>query len=386
MSESRIAAEIRIAFVQGHYDESVCALERSASHPNPFAFSPALQPLLPRRGKAHEGGKASAGSMASALISTRADGTLNGVWPMNAQKHSGLLRIMRAPNVPLYDTDGTPMIVAGHERAVLKQMIAFLAADPALPKVLLGHSLIAEGPVWDALQWLSSLGLLRLTVIESWERSILEGGAEGAETYFRRFSSARTRKTIRAKIRRLQEFAPLSLAIHKAVEDIPAAFATFLKLEASGWKGNKRTALKFHPDDARYSLELVTGLARTGRAFIGVLNMGERPVAAGLFLRAAGEVNFWRTAYDNDLSRFSPGKILDVMITDHLCSQPWFNRLDSGTDSAMDPTKLLWTQRRKMANVVIDCRGSTLAGHIVVITQRLRLWLKRRRQGFFSHR
>ncbi|MFM9973265.1 MAG: hypothetical protein ACKVON_01665, partial [Beijerinckiaceae bacterium] len=72
------------------------------------------------------------------------------------------------------------------------------------------------------------------------------------------------------------------------------------------------------------------------------------------------------------------------MITDHLCQQPWFNRLVSGTDSALDPTKLLWTQRRKMANVVIDCRVSSLAGHIVVITQRLRLWLKRRGKGLFG--
>jgi CelD/BcsL family acetyltransferase involved in cellulose biosynthesis len=366
-------SERMVSFVEGRYAALDAALEHSASHANPFALAPALEPLLPWGGKA------------SALICMGEGGALMGVWPLNIHKPSRLLRILRSPNVPLYDTDGTPMIAAGQERAVLEAMVTHLAADTTLPKTLLIQSLTAEGPVWEALQALSMQGVMRMTIIETWQRALLErDGADSGEAYVARCVSHKTRKAIRAKKRRLEEEGPLALVVHNNAEDIPAGFETFLTLEASGWKGEKRTALRHRPHDARYSLELVTALACAGRAFIGVLKAGDRPVAAGLFLRAAGEVNFWRTAYDDALSKHSPGLVLDVMVTDHLLRQDWFERLDSGADSAMDPAKLLWAQRRTMANVVIDCSGASLTGTSLAAAQRLRLWVKRKKKDLFS--
>jgi CelD/BcsL family acetyltransferase involved in cellulose biosynthesis len=276
---------------------------------------------------------------------------------------------LRAPLNPRYDLDGGP-------RRAADAAIAAILATPDLPRIIVAYALPAEGPHWDVLQ---ADGRITIMPTASWERALLDRAtAPTAEAYLGSALSSSTRKSLRRKRRALEELGPLRLTASTNAGEAAAGFNTFKRLEAAGWKGRDGTALEQDAEgEAHVRGRLLAGAA-DGTAFTVVMSAGERPVAAGLFLRDGGEVGFWKTTYDETLAKHSPGVVFDVMLTEWLYSQLWFARLDAGHDDSVNPATLIWAQRRRMANVVIDLSPGSVKGRVVVALlkarQRLRAW------------
>ncbi len=234
----------------------------------------------------------------------------------------------------------------------------------------------AEGPAWEALAELADERRIGLHVLARWDRALLErAAAPDANGYFERFHGAEQRKALRRKRRRLAEAGALSFSLFDDPGGVEAALTIFCRLEAEGWKGRAGTALEQDPAGRAYVAAVLGGMAEAGSAFIAVLSAGDAPLAAGLFLRAGGEVLFWKTAYDERQAKHSPGVVFDVMLTEWLYDQPWFERLDAGHDDSVDPATLIWRQRRPMADLLIDLAPGSLAGRLALagLTLRRRL-------------
>jgi CelD/BcsL family acetyltransferase involved in cellulose biosynthesis len=313
----------------------------------------------------------------SALICRDAGGAVIGLWPCGASRFAPGIRVLRSPLVPLYDLSGNPLIAADRAEDVLRAMVLELK-KPANPgRVLMLRNLQAVGPVWDALQILRQDGLISVKPLECWERAMLaRSAAATADAYLEQSLSSGNRKQLRRKRKAMEENGPLSLVIHDHSDRIGGAFDQFLDLEASGWKGRNGTALRQKPDDMRYVLGVLHALAGVDRAFLAELRMGGKAIASGLFLRCGSDVFFWKTAYDERLASHSPGVIFDVMLTHWLYQQPWFQRLDTGSDDSMDPASLIWKQRRPMTNVIISLDPGSFQGRAVVAGLNLRRWAK----------
>jgi Acetyltransferase (GNAT) domain len=355
---------LRAAFVQDAIGLGA-ALETVASSCNPHALPQALAAV------------SASGQQFKVLSCTAEPGLLVGLWPMSTQRVVPFVKVLKAPLMPLYNVSGSPMFRSGQEFSALKAMVGEVKLTSS-SSVMLIKNLQAEGPVWEALNQIAAAGDISLTVLEAWERAVLERTtALDSESYLALALSGSNRKRLRNKRRGIEEGGALSLIVHTKKHVIAEGYSRFLSLEAAGWKGETKTALRHKPADANYCLNLLQNMAAVERAFVAELRQGEVTIAAGLFLRCAGEVFFLKTAYDETLSKQSPGVIFDMMITDYLYQQPWFERLDSATDASVDPAKLIWKQRRKMANVVIDCKPHSLRGRAVVAAQQLRLWLKK---------
>ncbi len=306
-------------------------------------------------------------------------------WPLSLRRSPIGLSCLMAPLVPLYETNATPVLAPGQESEALKALFQAVKAQKGLPKVIVAHSMVAEGPIWEALQALHANRTITLTSLTSWERSILlRSTAADGESYLAQSLSGSSRKRQRAKRRTLENAGPLALRIHQSQEDVQAGYEAFLALEACGWKGKSGTALRQHPQDALYCQAMLVSLASVERAFVATLSMGERIIAAGLFLRVGGEVTFWKTAYDEAISKESPGVIFDIMLTEHFFEQPWFTLLDSASDDTVDPAGLIWKQRRRMARVVIDLQPGSWQGKATVAGYKIRNHLKVLRNRFMS--
>jgi CelD/BcsL family acetyltransferase involved in cellulose biosynthesis len=311
------------------------------------------------------------------LLCRDSDGVLTGLWPLGVTRVPPGFRILRSPLVPLYDLSGDPLIAADRALDVLRAMVLELKKPSSQPRILMLRNLQADGPVWDALQILRQDGLISVQPLEQWERAILDrSAADSADTYIGQNLSSGNRKQLRRKRKALEEHGPLSLLIHDQPDAISAAFDGFLDLEASGWKGRNGTALKRKPDDARYVLGVLRAMAGVDRAFLAELRTSGSTIASGLFLRCGAEAFFWKTTYDETFASQSPGVIFDMMLTQWLYDQPWFQRLDTGCDDSVDPSSLIWKQRRPMANVVISLDPDALHGHAVVAGLKLRRWAK----------
>jgi hypothetical protein len=363
--------KLRVAFVQDAAGLDA-SFEGDASNWNPHALPQALAAVS-------AAGLAPIAPKSLALTCAAKPGHLVGLWPLTARYPIPLLKVLKAPLMPLYDVSGSPMIRAGQELPVLKAMVNEVALT-ASSSVMLIKNLQAEGPVWDALNQIAAAGDMSLTVIETWERAVLERKtALDADSYLAAALSGSNRKRLRSKRRALEENGALSLVVHSEKHTITDGYSRFLSLEASGWKGQTKTALQHKSGDAHYCLTLLQNMAAVERAFVAELRQGESTIAAGLFLRCAGEVFFLKTTYDETLSKHSPGVIFDMIMTEYLYEQPWFDRLDTATDASVDPATLIWKQRRKMANAVIDCKPSSWRGRAFVAAQRLKLWLKKQK-------
>ncbi len=351
--------------------QDAAGLENAATVCNPHALPPSLQAFQ------------AAGQASGWLECRTSEGALVGLWPMAQQRPPPGLRILQAPPVPRFDLAGAPLVAASHAAPALRAMLEALKAGLSPCRVISVRNLQAEGAVWDGLFAMQQEGLISLAVLESWDRALLDrAAAPQSEAYLAASLSSGSRKRLRAKRRALEEQAPLVLDIHTQSNAVAAGFERFMTLEAAGWKGRAGTALRQNEGDARYVGGVLRAMAGARRGFVMELRRGEACLASGLFLRCGREAFFWKTTYDETLAKESPGVIFDMMITDWLYQQPWFERLDTGSDDSVDPAGLIWKQRRKMANVVISLDPQGLRGKTVVASQRLRKWAKGLRQRF----
>ncbi|MGL4241296.1 MAG: GNAT family N-acetyltransferase [Beijerinckiaceae bacterium] len=343
--------------------------DERCSIPNPHALAAALSAAAPYASRI-------------APLSADAPGA-SAVWPLAVQQLPLLGAVLRSPIVGAYDINGGPMVPDAFAHELVRRMLRD-ATEGGGPAVIHARAIAGEGPAWDVLTELAAAGSVSLAILDSWERAMLDrAAAPDAGRYFDTFLSASQRKQLRRKQRALEDGGTPTLRIAASPDDIPAAFDVFCALEANGWKGRTGTALTQDRAGAAYVRAMLMALAAEGAAFVAQLMQGERPIAAGLFLRVGGEVVFWKTAYDEALAKHSPGVVFDVMLTEWLYAQPWFERLDAGHDDSVDPDTLIWKQRRRMANVAIDLRPGSLKGRVVTaalrLRQRLRAWKNRRR-------
>jgi Acetyltransferase (GNAT) domain len=119
------------------------------------------------------------------------------------------------------------------------------------------------------------------------------------------------------------------------------------------------------------------GLAATGDAFIELLELDGRAIAAGLFVVHGDTAFFWKTAYDDALAKHSPGALLDLALTERLFHDLRIRFLDTGTDDSVDPASMIWGGRAAHLNAVLDLAPGSARGMIISTAQRARAALRR---------
>jgi CelD/BcsL family acetyltransferase involved in cellulose biosynthesis len=349
-----------------HVAENLLSLEAEAAVVNPHALPAAI---------------AAAGKQAAktrVVMARTSHGEVVGCWPFAEQRVPPGLRVLKTPLIPLYDLSGSPLIRATDASGVVMAILEHLRSSENALRVLMLRNLQAEGPVWAALQAAAAAGSISFDILERWERALLDKAVcSDAEGYLSGALSSSSRKRLRSKRKALEQHGALVLTVHSVSETIDEPFERFMDLEASGWKGRDGTALVQKPADAAYVRSVIKDMAALDRAFVAEMRIGDRAIASGLFLRCASEVFFWKTAYDDSLAKQSPGVIFDMMLTEWLYRQEWFERLDTGSDNSVDPETLIWKQRRPMANVVLSLDPGSLSGRLVVAGLKLRAMLKR---------
>jgi CelD/BcsL family acetyltransferase involved in cellulose biosynthesis len=307
-------------------------------------------------------------------------------WPCRIKQFAPGLHVLESPRVPLYETHGGPEVPDAAAEELLSLLLQPNQPPQQRPDVLIARRIPAEGPIWEALTKLARSGAIALDPIVTWERAMLDRRvAPDAEAYLRQAVSGTRLKRLRQKRKALEKLGSLSLEVAEIPEAVAAAFETFCRLEAQSWKGRAGTALAQDAAGKAYVGGLLGALAPERNAFALSLQQDGRAIAASLFVRSGGEVVFWKTAYDETLSKHSPGVVLDTMVTEWLYQQPWFEIMDAGHDDAVDPNREIWAERRKVADVVIDMRPGSLKGRALVALlkarQELRAWKNRRQSA-----
>jgi CelD/BcsL family acetyltransferase involved in cellulose biosynthesis len=196
---------------------------------------------------------------------------------------------------------------------------------------------------------------LQPRVLQSHLRARLDATRE-ADELLRDALGGKKLKELRRQRHRLAEHGTVRFDVARAPYEVTVAIETFLALEASGWKGDRGTALKQTEGDAAFIRRATTALARTGQCEIASLYAGETPVAAGIVLRHQDRAFFFKLGIDERFAKYSPGVQLTLELTRHLCADPAIASADSTAGPDHPMINPIWRGRLAIGDVLIPLR------------------------------
>lgn len=151
-------------------------------------------------------------------------------------------------------------------------------------------------------------------------------------------------KEYRRQWRRLAEQGELLFEHFDNANALPK-LDDFLRLEASGWKGNNDSALASHQADERFLRTFCGNLADAEMLQIYQLTVGGTPVAMLLVLASDAHLYLFKICFDESLARFSPGVLLMLEATRHW-EQGAYTMIDSCAQQDHPMIDKLWSQKR----------------------------------------
>lgn len=349
-------------------DDLAAAWDRlagEASEPNPFAerwcLQSALHLLDPER------------SARLVLVQGGSDGPLIGVMPVAPATHYGRLPLRHVtgwahPN----HFHGAPLVRAGFESLFWSILLGWCDAAPWAHTLVQAPRLTEDGPLHRALEGVARARGGEAVAVHREERALLES-ASSPEEYWDAAVRAKKRKELRRQANRLAEQGAVRFRRWQLGEAIDGWIDGFLDLEARGWKGRAGSALASHGDTEAWFRAILTGAAEAGKLDMRALDLDDRPLAMLVnFLCPPGGFSF-KTAFDEDFARFSPGVLLQQANLD-LLDDPRVDWVDSCAAPGHPMIDSVWRERRALVwvNAALSAPSDRL--RFAMLTRAERAW------------
>ena len=120
--------------------------------------------------------------------------------------------------------------------------------------------------------------------------------------------TSKFKANLRRRRKKLRE--PVAFERYSAGEDLEARLEAGFALEASGWKGQRGTAIAQSPATRGFYTELARWASREGLLALRFLHAGGRPVAFHYALVTKDRYFLLKPGYDESLGECSPGQLL----------------------------------------------------------------------------
>jgi hypothetical protein len=267
---------------------------------------------------------------------------------------------------------GTPVIDRGHVAPVLAAMLEAIRKTPELPKLIQAGDMSGGSAVAATLEAVLAGGAGRWRLLETRLRAKLTS-CDDPKAFWAHSMSARRLQGFARKRRQLGKEGALEVTAVDEPEAVAAALEEFFRLEASGWKAARHSALACDPATERFTRKMVSELAKRRLIAIETLRLNEVPVAMWVLLFSGNAAFTWRTAYDESYGRFSPGALLLEDTTMRLLADPTVALTDSCNHRDVGHQAERWPERHEVRDLLIDAgpdrplRLSLLAGREKVI-------------------
>ena len=174
-----------------------------------------------------------------------------------------------------------------------------------------------------------------------------------ASKEFGRKGSGSTRKKLRQSWNRLASIGKAEVTNERTPAAVQAAFEIYLAMEAKSWKGTQGTALLSNARDAAFARQLIGGLAKRNEASVALLLCDGEAIATQVLLYCGSTAYTWKTAFNSDYAKYSPGALLVDKITDDLFSTPAIAAIKSCSPEGGFMTQL-WEGRRSTIDLLVD--------------------------------
>jgi len=191
------------------------------------------------------------------------------------------------------------------------------------------------------------------------------------EAYMEQALSGRHRRDLGRKERRLAEVGEVRYEATKGAEGADLWIDDFLRLEASGWKGRSGTALAVDRKTEAFFRQIV-GAALERNRLLGLrMTVGGAPAAARLSFRTGNGAMAFRVAYNEELSKYSPGLLLEIENIRRLHEAPRLSWMDCGAVPYSDLFNRVWIHRRTIETLLLST-GRTSGALLISLLPLLR--------------
>ncbi len=252
-------------------------------------------------------------------------------------------------SVPLLDKD----------RAVEAAQGLLEAAAAAGAQALL-FSVLTEGPAAEAFRTALAKKGREPRMLHREARALLDTKSD-PETSLYDALGPKKLKELRRQRNRLADDGEVRFSVSVSPQQTEAAFEAFMKLEAAGWKGKRGTALGAQEGLSKFIREAVRKLAPQGKFEVATLTRGAEVIAAGLALRHGERAYFFKTAYDERLSKYSPGVQLTLELTKHYCADETLKSVDSTAAADHSMINHIWKGRLALSETLVPLRAGPSA-------------------------
>ena len=347
-------------------------LADEVSEPNPFAERWCLQSALhlldpDRRARL-------------VMVRDGAEGPVIGIMPLALAPRYGRVPMPHVvgwahPN----HFHGAPLVRAGFEGLFWSILLGWCDAAPWARTLLHVPRLTENGPLHRALVDVARVRGGEAVTVHREERALLESALTPAE-YWDASVRAKKRKELRRQASRLAEQGALRFRRWQAGQAIDDWIDAFLELEARGWKGRGRSALASQNDTAAWFRAILGAAAAAGRLDMRALDLDERPLAMLInFISPPGAFSF-KTAFDEDYARFSPGVLLQRENLD-LLGDPRIAWTDSCAAPDHPMIDSVWRERRALVWVNAPLSGAADRLRFTMLMKIEAMWRRWKRRA-----
>jgi GNAT acetyltransferase-like protein len=288
-----------------------------------------------------------------------------------------VISMWRAYRIPLpalvsaspYGTLGTPPLDRDMANEAVSRLL--VEARNAGAHALILRDISLEGAAMNAFGEVLRQDGMRPRNLQSYVRACLDATRD-ADELLRDALGAKKLKELRRQRHRLAEHGAIRFDVARRPDDVAAALETFLRLEASGWKARRGTALMQDDGDASFIRRAAPALAEMGQCEMVTLRAGETPVAAAIVLRHQDRAFYFKLGIDERFARLSPGVQLTLDLTRHLCADPAIATADSTASADHPMINPIWRGRFAIGDVLIPLRPNDPVVSLIHAAMRLR--------------
>lgn len=274
----------------------------------------------------------------------------------------GLLPVVslwRACKIPLpalvsaspYGTLCTPLLDRSHAEEAVRQLMSVARAAGA--RALILRDVPLNGAAMKTFTRVLRQEGLRPIVLHSHLRASLDARRPADDVLDDALSAKKLKELRRQRNRLAEQHGIVRFEVAHSVDDVARAIEIFLDLEASGWKGERGTALRQHEGDLDFIRRATRGLAETAQCEIVTMRAGETPVAAAIVLRHQDRAFYFKLGIDERFAKFSPGVQLTLELTRHLCADAVLVTADSTASAHHPMINPIWRGRLRIGDIIL---------------------------------
>ncbi len=179
------------------------------------------------------------------------------------------------------------------------------------------------------------------------------------QTYQRYFETLPSvlRNTIKRKSKKLERLGNARIEIVTDLEGVEAAIEEYEKVYQASWKVPEP-----YPS---FTPGLIRVCAEQGWLRLGLVHVGDQPVAAQLWIVNGGRATIYKLSHDERFAELSAGSILTARLMERVLDVDKVEELDFGNGD--DPYKKTWLPCRRERWGILALNPRTLRGQIGIL-------------------